>query len=170
MEHYTHAPQKTESRACLLVLSIHFHKHFLSARVPVHFSRFLAKLLLANSKHSCQRFVTSKNALVHLIRFSAHSAFAAFLVVVYRTLSDFICTSGGHQPTQWRNAWQVSTSQFEEGFSNGFLFGELFKKFKQVRRRCLYSDSFDAAHPVVIAFPSGISSRIYGHDLLIMFV
>merc|ERR1719171_1087348 len=26
----------------------------------------------------------------------------------------------------------VSTSQFEEGFSNGFLFGELFKKFKQV--------------------------------------
>ena len=123
-----------------------------------------------SQKHSCQRFVTSKNALVHLIRFSAHSAFAAFLVVVYRTLSDFICTSGGHQPTQWRNAWQVSTSQFEEGFSNGFLFGELFKKFKQVRRRCLYSDSFVAAHPVVIAFPSGISSRIYGHDLLIMFV
>ena len=26
----------------------------------------------------------------------------------------------------------VSTSQFEEGFSNGYLFGELFKKFKQV--------------------------------------
>ena len=49
VEHYTHAPQKTETRACLLVLSIHFHKHFLSTRVPVHFSRFLAKLLLAKT-------------------------------------------------------------------------------------------------------------------------